>query len=118
MKGYLILCYMFIASCMNMKPIDYNNIILERDKYFSSLDCWLITGRSYIKNEEFNVQSNFVWRYASDETELHLYGPFGINSIKLSASDKGIFINQNNNISLIDKNNYASHSILSWSKAY
>ncbi|MBI79757.1 MAG: lipoprotein insertase outer membrane protein LolB [Pseudomonadota bacterium] len=118
MKNYLILCCMFIASCMTMKSIDYNNKILERDTYFSSLDSWLITGRSYIKNEEFDVQSNFVWRYASDETELHLYGPFGINAIKLSASDKGIFINQNNNITSIDKNNHASQSILSWGKAY
>ena len=118
MKNYLILFCMLINSCMSMKPTDYSNSILEREKYFSTLDSWLITGRTYIKNEESDVQSNFSWRYSSDKTELHLYGPFGINSIKLSASDKGIFINQNNNITKIDNNNFNSHSIFSWSKTY
>ena len=115
---YILIISLLLASCISIKTTDDTNSILDKKKYLSSLDNWTINGRLLIKNSNLNIGSSFSWEKLGDDINLYMFGPFGINSIKLSISNEGIYLHDDNRITRIDNNNLQTQEAFFWAKVY
>lgn len=93
-KALFIPLFGIILSSCAVKPAspipgDTNQAWLNHRQQLTSLNNWVLDGRTAIKNSDNNISASLNWSNSTDRAAIQLSGPFGQGAVKLTLTLSG-----------------------------